>query len=314
MSTETEVKRFDKYIAGIMPGCNLYNFKSKTRCVAQHVSYMLNRTQRMFEYKGLPDSIPARVLELYLQMNGNACFYKYNDTLYVFTGGMGGEPDVYYRPTIYTIANPALKLSKSLKIDTECVVVPNDSLYVGLMPLFERYGTAIMETELSLKIATTNARLTSFISAPDDRTKKSAEKYLTDLENGENGVAAENAFLDGIRVQPYGVAGSRTFTDLIELEQYWKASEFNEIGLNANYNMKRESLNTSESQMNNDALLPLADDMLNQRKIGMEKVNAMFGTNITVDFASSWEDNAEEIELEHDNMNGGAVNGNQTID
>lgn len=314
MSTESEVKRFDKYIAGIMPDCFLYDFKSKKRCVAQHVSYMLNRTQRMFEYKGLPDSIPARVLELYLQMNGNACFYKYNDTLYVFTGGMGGEPDVYYRPTIYTIANPALKLSKSLKIDTECVVVPNDSLYVGLMPLFERYGTAIMETELSLKIATTNARLTSFISAPDDRTKKSAEKYLTDLENGENGVAAENAFLDGIRVQPYGVAGSRTFTDLIELEQYWKASEFNEIGLNANYNMKRESLNTSESQMNNDALLPLADDMLNQRKIGMEKVNAMFGTNITVDFASSWEDNAEEIELEHNNMNGGMTNGTQTTD
>ena len=63
--------------------------------------------------------------------------------------------------------------------------------------------------------------------------------------------------------------------------------------------MKRESLNSSESQLNNDALLPLVDDMLKCREIGAAKVNEMFGTDIRVSLASSWEDNEQEIEIEH---------------
>lgn len=77
-----------------------------------------------------------------------------------------------------------------------------------------------------------------------------------------------------------------------------KASWYNEIGLNANYNMKREKLSTTESQMNNDALLPLVDDMLESRRVGLEKINAMFGTDISVEFASSWEKLIEEFQAE----------------
>ena len=84
-------------------------------------------------------------------------------------------------------------------------------------------------------------------------------------------------------------------TNLIESMQYYKASFFNELGLNANYNMKRESINSGESQLNNDALLPLIDDMLNNRKRCAEEVNKRFGTHITVGFASSWEDNQIEL-------------------
>jgi hypothetical protein len=95
---------------------------------------------------------------------------------------------------------------------------------------------------------------------------------------------------------------------LIEYQQYLKASWFNEIGLNANYNMKREKLSTTESQMNNDALLPLVEDMLESRRQCIEKVNAMFGTEISVDFASSWEKLVEEIEAESNQLDGEEMN------
>ena len=304
-SVESQVRYFNKYVYGMFGESPEFDFANKTSCINQHIAYMLNRTQSMFRWNGLPDTIPERSLELFLQTNGNVCFYKYNGKLYVFTGGMGGEPDVYYMPTIYTIANPALKLSKTLEIGSECVVMPNDSLYLGLMPLFNRYSSAMTENELSMKIAMINSRIVDLISAPDDRTKASAEKFLSDIEDGKPGVIAENAFLDGIRAQPYGTtANSNTLTNLIETEQYLKASWFNELGLNANYNMKRESLNSSESQMNNDALLPLVDDMFKCRKLAVEKVNEMFGTEISVELSSSWEDNKQEIELEHKKLSG----------
>jgi hypothetical protein len=75
-----------------------------------------------------------------------------------------------------------------------------------------------------------------------------------------------------------------------------KASWYNEIGLNANYNMKREKLSTTESQMNNDALLPLVDQMLRSRQEAAEQINEMFGTDIHVEFASSWEKLVQEFE------------------
>ena len=308
---DRRIRLFERYLNDIIPGRKPYDFKDKESCNQQHIIYMLNRTQSMFKWTGLPKSIPQRDLELMLQMNGNVCFYHHNGALYVFTGGMGGEPNVYYMPTIYTIANPALKLSKSLVIDEECVVIPNDSLYMGLIPMFTRYASAMTETELSIDIATVNMRIIDLIAAPDDRTKASAQKFLDDMRDGKQGVIAETAFLNGVRTQPYGsAANTNTLTNLIELMQYQKASWFNELGLNANYNMKRESLNSAESQLNNDALLPLIDDMLNMRKIGAEKVNEMFGTNISVDLASSWEDNQEELDFAQESISGQPENEN----
>ena len=294
-----------KYINSIFPGFCPYDFKDKKHNISNHINYMLNRTQSMFKWTGLPDTIPQRILELYLQINGNICFYKYQDSLYIFTGGLGGEPDEYYRPTIYTIANPFLKISKELRINRDCSLMYNDSLLMGLIPMFERYATAISETELSIDISSVNSRIVNLISAPDDRTKASAEKYLSDIRDGKSGVIAENSFLDGIKSQPYGSTGNtNNITNLIELLQYQKASWYNELGLNANYNMKRESINSGESQLNNDALLPLIDDMLNCRKNGAEQVNKMFGTDISVSLASSWEDNQKEIDMEQDNISG----------
>lgn len=293
------INSFNSYISTLLSDKDIYDFTDKKKCVNTYVKCMINRTQSMFKWDGLPESIPERILELYLQTNGNVCFYEYEGSIYVFTGGLGGKPNVYYKPTIYTVANPALNISKSLTIDKDCVVMYSDSMLMGLLPLFIKYATQLTETDISINIATINSRIVSLISAQDDRTKLSAEKYLDDIKNGKNGVIAENAFLDGIKSQPYAVSGySNSITSLIELLQYQKASLFNEIGLNANYNMKRESINSGESQLNNDALLPLVDDMLKCRREGISKVNAMYGTNITVDYNSSWKDNKTEIKLE----------------
>lgn len=274
-----------------------YDPHDKDRSREQLVWYMLSRTQQMFRYEGLPDTIPSRILELYLQTNGHCAFYEYEGGLYVYTGGLGGEPDVYYMPTIYTIANPAQNLSVNARIGLDCIVVPNDAMYLGLLPMFNRYAYHMAENELSMWVADINARTIGLISAQDDRTIASAKQYLADIESGKPGVIAESAFLDGVRSQPYGGASARgSLTDLIEYEQYLKASWFNDLGLDSNYNMKRESLSMAESQMNSDALLPLVDNMLQSRQTGIDQVNALFGTDIRVSLSSAWEDNQQQID------------------
>ena len=300
MSTE---QRYYRYINEILPGMGEYCFTNKEKTINNYVRYMLARTQQIFRWNNLPETIPARMLELYLQTNGNTCFYRHEDSLYVFTGGLGGEPDVYYMPTIYTIANPALNMSVNAKIDIDCVVMPNDSMYMGLLPMFTRYATQLTENDISLNLATINSRIIALLSAQDDSTREACIEYLEKIKDGDMGVIAENTFLEGIRVQPYGnTSNTNMITNLIEYQQYTKASWFNEIGLNANYNMKRESLNSAESELNNDALIPLIDDMLNCRRTFADKVNEMFDTNISVELTSAWEDNQQELDAELENI------------
>jgi hypothetical protein len=104
-----------------------------------------------------------------------------------------------------------------------------------------------------------------------------------------------------VNITPFQAVAS-TITDLIEYHQYLKASLYNELGLNANYNMKRESINSNESQLNDDMLHPLIDDMLARRREALEEVNKMFGTNISVEFNGAWLTNEKEEELTLEQM------------
>lgn len=300
------LRDYDKFVSAMFGGSTEYDFADKGMCISNHTRYMLSRTQSMFKWSGLPDTIPARDLELLLQCRGFAGFYETKQGLYAFAGGLGGEPNPYYMPTLLTIANPALNLSVNAKIGVDCVVMPNDSLYMGLIPMCNRYSTEMCEAEISMLVALINSRIPALIASDNDNTTKSAIKYLEDVKKGKLGIVANKQFFEGVTTQPYGnTSNTNVLTNIIELIQYIKASWYNELGLNANYNMKRESINAGESQLNNDALLPFVDDMLRQRQEGAEKVNAMFGTSISVSLASSWEDNQKELDAEQEALEEG---------
>lgn len=274
-----------------------YDYTDKRKNIRHHIIYMLDRVMSMFEYGGLPDTMPKKMLELYMMVNGHALVLKHEDNLYVCFGGFSGEPDAYYMPKQYIVANPYLQLFKVFDIGTDCVLVKNDTMMYGLMPMFSKFASALVENELTMNMVDINSRISALIDAPDDATKASAEKYLQDIEDGKSGIIASTAFFDGIRAQPYGEHNYQRLTDLIEYQQYMKASWFNELGLNANYNMKREAITSNESQLNDDMLLPFVDDMFNCRKEQIEMINDMFDTNITIKWSSSWEDNMQELEL-----------------
>ena len=60
----------------------VYDYKSKTRNVNNMISYMFAKTLSMFEYQGLPETIPHRELERLLQTNGYAFITEVNGELY----------------------------------------------------------------------------------------------------------------------------------------------------------------------------------------------------------------------------------------
>ena len=270
----------------------------KELAVKLYVTQALCRTQSMFRYINLPDTIPQRSLELYIQTGGSCCIAEHNGELYAFFGTFGGEPDEYYMPREYIVANPALNFSKSFKIHEECAVIPNDSMYMGLMPIFRRYATMMAENDVTMYVEDINCRIASLLTGDTDRDIASAEKYIENIKAGKLGIALTTPFMEGIKAQPYGDKSANTISKLIELQQYYKASMFNDIGLNSNYNMKRETIVSAEIELNADALFPFVDDMLICRQRALEEVNKLFGTDIRVELNSSWEDLADSREVQ----------------
>ena len=267
-----------------------------------YINYFLSRLQSMFIYDGLPDTIPQKWLENYLLVNGSCVWVKNGDDLIVTRAGVGGEPDVYYIPTKCIVANPyALQsTNRTYTRDVDCVLMVNDTYAQGLLPMLKRYCSLLVENDITMWIADITARASFIMSAADDKTKADCETWLNRLVAGKLGIIGETPFLAGNQDKSLTVSNlsgaSRTLTDLIEYQQYIKASLYNEIGLQSNYNMKREAINSNESQLNEDMLHPLIDTMLRERQEGLERVNAMFGTNITVRFNSAWEINEREEE------------------
>lgn len=277
-----------------------YNFfqnfvKNKDIAVNWIVENTLNKTQSMFYYKGLPQSMPQSELENILQRDGFAIVADVNGDLYALSGGLGGETNAYYRPTVATVANPYLNLTKDYVIENnkDAVLFKNDYLCSGLLPIIGKYAVLLTDAQISLNTAAVLSRLTMLISASDDKTKQSAELFINKILNGDFSVIGENAFLKGVNLQSINANGVFKITDLIELSQYYKANMLLEIGINANFNMKRERLSETEILLNNTEILPFVENMLTERKNAVAAINEKYGTNIEVDLKSAWKTEKE---------------------
>ena len=257
------------------------------------IDYMFLKTNRMFKWENLPDTIPDYMIEKFLQEFGKCIFYKYEDEFYIFDFSFSNIPNVYNEPSGILFTNVALKLTVNEKRDLKNVtengvIILNDNKIKGLKPIFDKYADLLTESEITIKLISQLDRMKTFISAGDERTKKDCENFLQKIKNGELSVIGDNTIFESVKSFNNGGVNT-SISQYIELIQYLKAQCLNEIGINANYNLKRERLNNSEIQLNDFGLLPFCNLMLLQRQKAVEKINKKFNLDIKVSFSDIWE-------------------------
>ena len=278
---------------------NLVSYiKDKPKSAKSIFKYLLSRTQMMFKYTNLPETIDPVILERMLQVNGVACITDKDGELYCFSGNVGGELDIYYRPTKFIVSNPHFPPDGFTK---ECIIngdkehtgvlLYNDTEWQGLTALIAKYACLMVENILTVRVADIMLRKMDIIIAGTDKAKKSAEVFLKKLENGDLAAMSDSAFMESIRTLPVSNYNGSYLIQFIELQQYLKGSFYNELGLRANYNMKREAIGEGESTLDADSVLPLCENMLSCRRKTIALVNQLYGTNITVDYNSAWLEN-----------------------
>lgn len=248
----------------------------------------------MFDYENLPDTLKSSIMEDQLQENGYTVIFKYQNNLYSTVAGLSGcEKSPYNEPTTAIINVPALNFNQTLIINKDCVLIKNDDLMVGLMPTILKHGTLSIENEITMLLADYNARIQTLISAGTDQTIQDAQNYINQIIDGNLSVIGESAFYQDLKTHNPSQNAKENFQDLIAYQQYIKSDLYNELGLSSLNNMKKERLITSEVDSESDQIFPLVDNMLRNRKEGIEMVNKLFNGKINVDFGSTWKDKAD---------------------
>ena len=278
----------------------IYQYKDKINNVNLANEYTLAKTLSMFDYEGLPDTIPEKELERILQENGFAFIYQWDNDIIAFNGSLSGDVDYYNNQTEINITNNKTRKNKTVPLN-EGVLILNDDYKLGILKLINKYNTLINENEISIIMANFNNRVQKILSASDDNTKASAKQYLDKVIAGELAIIGESPFLQDLKVQGSSVSNAQSFSDMIELNQYFKASLLNELGIQANTNNKKERLINAEVEQNKELLYPLVNNMYNNRIEAVQAINDKFGLNVSVEYGSVWKDRNVEKGLENGN-------------
>ena len=197
--------------------------------------------------------------------------------------------DIYYQPTNIIITNPLLRGSLEPRIGTDCTVFKLQPDWGGITDLVNYYADMMALCGETAGVNLLNSHLSFVFPAKDKNTAESYKKLFDKVAGGEPCVVIDKQLFreDGTQVwnpfqqnlkQNYIV--SDVLTDMKKIESQFDT----DIGIpNANTE-KRERLITDEVNANNIETITKCDLWLENLKKCATETNAMFGTEISVEW------------------------------
>jgi hypothetical protein len=252
---------------------------------------LLNLVINMFDYDNLPPGISRRDLEINLIMTGHAVIVAKKDgSLFTPLTNVFGY-DEYYQPVWASFANPVVVTAKKYTIGKDCEIIYNNSLqdsiyYIkadsGLSTFVGRYARQLADVEATANIYSVNSRLVSIPVSNDNSVIESLKAFFTNLSFGKRAIVTDSNIIENFRNVDINRTGIKDgINDWLIARDKILEQFFRDLGIRMN-NQKKAQVNSEEVESNDQLLLISADDMLKTRQDGIEKVNNMFGTNITV--------------------------------
>ena len=248
--------------------------------------YLFATAMSMFRYGGLPDNVKAEDLERMLLENGELIFTKWKDEFYIFQFTGAGKQNYLGEWDSYQVSNPYINCNQVFT-SKDAVKVKNTDNSVSLAGMLDMYSELLSESYITLNMSDVNARLNFLISAGDSATKASAELFLKQVYDGKQGIIGSQPLLDSLSVNP--LADHRDFQSVIELNKFYYSDFFQKIGLTNLYNNIHDRISATETEFTATSIYPFVDNMMKNRIKAVEKINELFGLDVTVEFTSSWD-------------------------
>lgn len=271
-----------------------FNFES-------YFKLLLNKCVSIFKWDGLPENIDEHFLMEQLVLNGKLCWFKDGSKYYALNGSIGGEPNVYYEPQNFIVANPILG-SKTLRIrnkDGSNDISKLDGILMaltdwdynsseawkgGLYHIIYKYAGLLADNDVSINCAQINGRLSTLFTADSEATARTGEKILQDIYAGKPYRVIDQDIVEKFNATPIAQAGTNnTIMSLIEAHGYILQNFYAEIGIASQGNLKRERVNTAETELMTGCLDINIYNMLKSLKQAVDQINEKWELNVVVE-------------------------------
>lgn len=258
---------------------------------------LLNYILGIYQYTGLPESLPQRELESNLLLTGHAVLFEDKGELVTTLTELYGF-DKYYRPTSATFGN-ALIPFKNLTFGVDAEVIYNNRIQGsilrsqvvdgGLSTYIRRYARLLADIESSIDIYIINSRFVSYPTAQTEQMAYQIEDFNARVETGEMAVLTDPSFLETFRNVDIHPRTNDTLNDLLIARDKILATFFREIGVKFVQEQKKAQLTEDEVVADEQMLVINLDEMLQERQEGLDRVNSHFGTNIKVEINPAYD-------------------------
>ena len=255
-----------------------------------------NFLTHMFVYDNLPESVEENFLEMYLVSNGTVGWTKDNNgELVVIRGGHTGDIKRYGLGEDYIGTNNDPETgSITFKIGVNGVVGYNNSTMSPDFD-FQFLPYVLTEIEKSIIFNIRYARLAPIFEAADSKQKEAIEKLLNDIDDGKMvNVISEDLLkeIEGVGTKTHNLTDVKEIDKLqylIKAYEDMKRLFFTKYGLAEKGSGKMAQQTVDEVNGTTSSSFTLALNMLYYRRLMIEEVNSMFGTEIEVRFSPAWE-------------------------
>lgn len=252
-----------------------------------YFKWLLNKTASCFYIKNLPDTMDEFYIKSTLLVDGDIGVTDFNDKLYAVNGAPAGQPDEYYVPTQYTVANPVLG-SKIFTRGVDGVVIYNTALdkYVpgGLFGLIDQTATLLADNVISINCNQINSRVAAIFTADSDAQAIAGEAILKKMYTGAPYQVVRSDIIEKIGVNPIATTAiSQNITELVELNNYIIANYFQSIGIKSNDIRKKAHILEDEINSQNNYLQISILEILTSWQKGFDEANKLYNTDIQVE-------------------------------
>lgn len=245
-----------------------------------------------FEWRGLPDSIDVRFLELTLFYQALSVFYfdRDFDCYFALRGSGAGPINMYDNPTVFkvygnTMVNKILRATKRGEREADCVPIWANFLRIPDWDIVQIYATKLAEVDRTIEQDILAMRH-PFIVAVNDNQKLSLQNALRQVQEGQPVLFGTEALAETID-QMIKVFDLKIDKEEVINLQLVKSKMWNEcmtlLGINNANQDKRERLVTSEVSANNSQVLLARQVALDARRDACKRINDRYpNLNISV--------------------------------